>query len=392
MNAPYHGLKVLDFSQGIAGPYCAMLLLQNGAQVTKVEPPAGDWSRGIGHASEGMSALAISYNLGKQSICIDGRNAQGRALMRTLALQADIVIESFRPGVMEKLGLSYAELARERPDLIYVSVTAFGPDGPYADRPGSDSTLQAMSGMMMVNRDHVGTPRKVGILIIDVATGIYAAQATGTALYRRATHGIGTHVEISLLETAAAVQGGAIIDEALGGGRVAQPLSVPAGTFATQDGHVNVTSLHDRMFVGLCKAIGKDAWATDARFATAAERFAHAAEINGELEVAFREQPTAHWLETLSQHGVVCGKVAGYADFLDDPQVRHREIFRQSDQGGLCQVPVPRIPGVPHDVAAPAPRKGEHTREVLAGFGLGAPEIQALFEAGIVSSWKPVAA
>ncbi|WP_009522046.1 CoA transferase [Imbroritus primus] len=395
MSAPYHGLKVLDLSQGIAGPYCAMILQQNGAEVIKVEPPTGDWSRGIGHAPEGMSALAISYNLGKQSICIDGRSEQGLALMRTLALQADIVIESFRPGVMAKLGLSYAALSKEKPGLVYVSVSAFGPDGPYAERPGSDSTLQAMSGMMVVNRDSHGTPRKVGILLIDVATGIYAAQATGTALYRRATQGTGTHVEISLLECAAAVQGGAIVDETLGGGRVAQPLSVPAGTFATQDGHVNVTSLHDRMFVGLCKALGKDEWIADARFASAAERFSHAAEINGALEAIFPGQPTAYWLDALSKHGVVCGKVAGYADFLADPQVMQQAIFQQSDQGGLGHVPMPRIPGVAHGATArssPSPRKGEHTCRVLAELGLDETEIQALLASGVVLSRDPAAA
>lgn len=389
LNKPYSGLRVLDLSQGVAGPYCAMILLENGAEVIKVEPPAGDWSRSIGFGPEGMSALAIAYNLGKRSICIDARNEKGRNLIHKLALQADVVIESFRPGVIERLGLSYADLSKERPNLVYVSVTAFGPDGPYADRPGSDSTLQAMSGMMVVNRDGNNNPRKVGILLIDVATGIYAAQATGVALYRRAVQGIGGHVNISLLDTAAAVQSGAIIDQMLSEGRPLQPLSVPAGTFTTQDGHINVTSLHDRMFVGLCSAIEKPAWAADSRFSSAAGRFAHAEEINTALHLIFREKPTDHWVKLLSKHGVVCGKVSGYTDFLDDPQVRHQQIFQPSALNGASEVQIPRIPGTENNgTEKHSPRQGENTREILAELGLSQAQQQELFDAKVVLSWQ----
>lgn len=385
---PYSGLRVLDLSQGIAGPYCAMILLENGAQVVKVEPPTGDWSRGIGQAVDGMSALSIAYNQGKRSICIDASRDEGRELIRRLALQSDVVIESFRPGVMERLGLSYAELSRERPDLVYVSVTAFGREGPYSGRPGSDSTLQAMSGLMQANRDACQVPRKVGILLVDIATGIYAAQATGAALYRLKAHGVGQHLDLSLLDTAAALQSGAIVDEALSEGRVAQPHSVPAGTFATRDGHINVTSLHDRMFIGLCQAIKQGQWAADPRFATAALRFQHAEEINAALQRIFGQESTAYWVQTLNQHGVVCGKVSGYADFLEDPQVRYRGLFQPGRQGDVS-VPMARLPGTaPAQAAKPSPRRGEHTRDILAGLGLGRPQQQKLHDAGIVSSWN----
>lgn len=384
---PYEGLKVLDLSQGIAGPYCAQILLQNGAEVTKVEPPAGDWGRAIGFAPDGMSAIAIAYNLGKRSICIDAGSAEGRALMRRLAAQADVIVESFRPGVMERFGLSYAELSRERPGLVYVSVTAFGPDGPYVDRPGSDSTLQALSGMMVANRDDNGSPRKIGVLLVDVATGVYAAQAAGAALYRRAVQGKGAHVQVSLLDAAAAVQSNGIVDATLGGGRAAQPFSVPAGTFATADGYINVTSLHDRMFAGLCRAIGREEWLSDSRFATAQARFVHAGEINAALEATFRTRPTAHWLQELRSNSVVCGPVCGYPEFLADPQVRHRELFQEITQQGIPPVPVPRVPGTPQGMASkPAPKAGEHTREILSGLGLTTAEIDALFGSGAVAS------
>ena len=386
-NLPYEGLKVLDLSQGVAGPYCAEILLQSGADVVKVEPPAGDWGRTIGMAPGGMSAITIVYNLGKRSICIDAARPEGRALMRRMAEQADVIVESFRPGVMDRFGLSYAKLSRERPGLVYVSVTAFGPDGPYADRPGSDSTLQALSGLMVANRDAKANPRKVGVLLVDVATGIYAAQAAGAALYRRAVQGKGAHVQVSLLDAAAAVQGNAIVDATLGGGQAARPFSVPAGTFATADGHINVSSLHDRMFAGLCRATGREAWLSDPRFSTAQARFAHADEINANLESTFRDKPTAHWLQELRGYSVVCGPVCGYPEFLADPHVRHRNIFQEIAQQGIPPVPVPRVPGAAQDAAPkPAPIAGEHTVEILVDLGLGADEIDALFGAKAISA------
>lgn len=389
-NGPYEGLKVLDLSQGIAGPYCGEILLQNGAEVIKVESPAGDWGRGIGYGPEGMSAMAIAFNIGKRSISIDAGCEEGRKLMRRLALQSDVLIESFRPGVMERLGLSYAELTRERPDLVYVSVTAFGPDGPYADRPGSDSTLQALTGMMVANRDSQGHPRKIGLLLVDVSTGVYAAQATGAALYRRALHGKGAHVQVSLLEAAAAVQSNGIVDEVMGGGQAARPLSVPAGTFATADGFVNVTSLHDRMFAGICRAIGKDEWASDPRFATVELRYEHADIINTELVRIFKTRPTGHWLRVLRENQAVCGQVNDYPQFLTDPHVLQQGIFRQVAQPGLPPLPIARVPGVPRSAAAgPAPRVGEHTREILAGIGLDEAEIEELLETKVVTAYAP---
>lgn len=382
---PFAGLKVLDLSQGIAGPYCAEILLQQGATVTKVEPPTGDWGRGIGFGVDGMSALAVANNLGKRSICIDAATPRGRELLQRMAREADVIVESFRPGVMDRLGLSYAALAEADPRLVYVSVTGFGPDGPYVDRPGTDSVLQALSGLMVANRDESGMPRKVGILMVDVVTGVYAANAAATALYRRATQGKGAHVQVSLLEGAAAVQGNSIVDSVLGRGQPPRPVSVPAGTFATADGFINVTSLHDRMFAGLCRATGKDEWISDPRLASPQARFEHAAEINQALAEVFRGNTNAHWLETLGRNDVICGPVCGYEDFLADPQVRHMGVFEQVPHGGELLLPVPRVPGTPRDARlTPAPRAGADTRAVLAELGLGAAEIAELFEAGVV--------
>ena len=386
---PYAGLRVLDMSQGVAGPYCAMILAEQGANVIKVEPPSGDWSRVLGQQIDGMTPLSFAYNLGKRSICIDAQSDKGRDLILRLASKADVVIESFRPGVMKRLGLSYEVLSRDRSDLVYISVTGFGQDGPYVDRPGSDSTLQAMSGMMVANRDARGHPRKIGLLVADIATGVYASQAAGAALYRRLAHGVGAYVDISLLGVAAAFQNGALIDQALSNWQTVRPYSVPAGTFETQDGYINVTSLHDRMFIGLCKAVGQEAWITDPRFTTAADRFAQSNEIYATLERIFSQQPTSHWLSLMREHGVVCGKISDYAEFVKDPHVQHRRIFRNSAMPGFGPVPIAQTPGaLVATETTHSPHCGENTREVLDEIGLSADEQQALFDQGIVAAWK----
>ena len=378
----YAGLKVVDFSQGIAGPYCAQILRQNGAEVTKIEPLAGDWGRQIGFGPGDMSAIAIVNNLGKRSVAIDGARPEGRALMRRLCADADVVIESFRPGVMDRMGLSWDELHAQNPALVYVSVTAFGSEGPDAGRPGSDSTLQAVSGLMVANRDESGTPRKVGILLIDVVTGVYAASATQAALYRCAVTGKGERVGVSLLDSAAAVQANSIVDAVLGGGEPARPYSVPAGTFQTADGFINVTSLHDRMFAGLCRAVGHEEWLAEARFATADARFENAANVNVALHQAFLAGTNAHWQAALGREGVVCGIVSDYPTFLADPQVRSLGIFQPVHQAEAV-LPVARVPGTSAPVF-PAPRIGEHTREVLLAAGVTVDEIEALMSSGVI--------
>ena len=183
---PYAGLRVLDISQGIAGPYCAHVLWQQGAHVLKVEPPAGDWIRFVGVTKGDHNALAIQYNAGKQALALDARTDAGKKILRGLASQADVIVQNFRPGVAERLGVGYKDLSLEKPDLVYVSISGYGPDGPYADAPATDSVMQADSGLMFSNQDESGMPRRVGLLAADVMTGLYASQGAATALYQRA--------------------------------------------------------------------------------------------------------------------------------------------------------------------------------------------------------------
>src|SRR5882672_11018118 len=215
----YAGLRVLDLGQGIAAPHCAMLLAMQGAEVVKLEPPSGDWSRGLGVRYGDQTAMSVQFNRGKRSLALDLKSAVGREVAIGLALRADNVVEGFRPGVAARLGLGYEALSARSKRLVYVSVSGFGREGPNIDLPCADSVAQAFSGLVAVNIGNDGTPHRVGALIIDALTGLYAAQSVGVALYARERHGTGRHIEVSLTQCAAAVLGHRLGEHVLEGGK-----------------------------------------------------------------------------------------------------------------------------------------------------------------------------
>ena len=386
---PYRGLRVLDISQGLAGPSCASMLGCQGAEVIKVEPPDGDWGRKIGWSREGMSGLFMAGNLAKRSIALDATRPEGRAMLARLARGMDIVVESFRPGVAARLGLGYEALSEADPRLVYVSVNGFGPDGPYEGRAGSDSVFQAMTGLMYINRDAQGTPRKVGVLAADICTGVYAAQAAGAALYRRATTGRGAHVEVSLLEATTAFQTMAVLEDEIVPGKTVQPVAVPVGTYPTADGYLNVAVLNDEMFARLARAAGRPEWASDPGLVTLAGRLKRREALDAALTSVFTTAPSAHWVRLLGEHDVLCGPVNTYAELRADPQVRHARILVELAQAPYGTVQMPRLPGMPAEVwqaMRAAPRLGEHSVEILQEAGLGDAEIQGLVENGTVKA------
>src|SRR3954451_6169337 len=269
--APYRGLRVIDFGQGIASPYCAMLLAAYGAEVTKVEPPEGDWSRYLGTTYGRHTALSAVYNRGKRSLCLDMKRSEAVAIAKQLAQRCDVLIEGFRPGVAARLGIGYETLARDNPGLIYLSVSGFGQQGPYADRPGSDSVAQAFSGLVSVNVGNDRIPHRVGTTISDVATGVYAFQAIATALFARASVGTGRWIDVNLAQSTAALLGHKAAEYVLESG-APRALNVPAGTYQTQDGWMMVTLVNEAQYRRLCAAIGRDDLASDPRFADFARR------------------------------------------------------------------------------------------------------------------------
>lgn len=385
LTLPYAGLRVLDLSQGIAGPYCAGLLAMQGATVDKIEPPGGDWIRATGGGREGMTSLAIMGNLGKRSACIDATKPQGRALLLAMAKRADVFVQNLRPGVIERLGLDYATLSKDNPRLVYLSVTGFGAKGPDAKRPGTDSVLQAYTGMANVNREADGTPRRIPFLVPDTVTAVYAAQAVGAALFARERTGQGRHLQISLMEACASLQAGPILEDVLAEGRPIPAITIPAGIFRTRDGHMTVTSLNEAMFVSLMKALDMASFATDPRFAAMEDRRRNAKLLNEEVAKRLATQDTAHWLRCLGAADVLCADAVDYARFRARPQVVEMEVFGELDQFPYGPLPLPRVPGAGRDwPIGAAPRFAEHTLEVLAEAGVSEADRAALLAAGIV--------
>lgn len=379
----FAGLSVLDLSQGIAGPVAAALLARQGAGVIKVEPPRGDWIRQVGASRAGMSANAIAGNLNKRSLAVDAATPAGRAIVLKLAQQADVVIENFRPGVMRKLGLDYATMRAANPKLVYCSISGYGTSGPWAGKPGTDSVLQAYTGMAAVNGT-AGAPRRIGLFVPDNITALYAAQAISAALYLRAISGAGQHIEISLAECCAALQAAPLTDALLFSDPAARlPAAAPAGEFATGDGWIVVACLDDAMFRRLAQALGHAEWADDARYAANDSRKTRLLEVNAMAGAVLAGDSSAHWLARLEQADVLCSAINDYAALRAHPQMQHMGYFAAIEQPPYGPISVPHLPAGERAVGA-APRIGEHSRAVLAEFGYAPAQIDALIAQGVV--------
>lgn len=373
---PYTGLKILDLSQGIAGPYCSQIFWQQGAEVIKVEPFEGDWGRHVGVVKNGHSALSISYNAGKKSVSIDAKTLEGQALIKQLAAKADIFIQNFRPGVIERLNLDYRTLSALNPNLIYISISGYGTKGAYANAPASDSVMQADSGLMFTNRSVTNEPQRIGMLLADIATALYAAQLTTTALYQQQKTQQGSHIELNLLEACAALQVNDIASVAIGGVQPKESVSAPNGIFHCSDGPITVLALNNNQFERLCKAINKTEWLTDRRFQSNESRMQYKSFLHAELSKLFVTNTQAHWLEKLKTYDALHAPVRDYDSLLKHPQALDLGLFQTISQPSIGQLTLPRLPG-PSTLRQPlqaAPSIGEHTKEVLHQLGVS-PEL-----------------
>jgi len=382
---PYEGLRVLDVSQGFAGPYAGGLMALYGASVVKVEPPEGDWIRSIGQPYGGNTPLGVIANRGKRSIAIDLKNAEGRDIVYRLAETADVFIESFRPGVAARLGISYAEIRARNPRILYLSVSGFGQTGPGAQRPAVDTVMQANSGFMSVNRGMDGVPHRAGVLIADTSTGIYAFQALAAALFAREREAEGRHIDVSLMQGVAAFLAPKIVEFHVANG-APQPLNAPAGSFRTKDGWLAVTLVKEHHFDRLCQAIEQPALASDPRFETFESRARHRDVITGIVAAALAERDTADWVERFQAVEALCSPIAEFGDWLDDPHVTSVAAAPMVEQPGMGTIPVPLIPGVAPDAApsAVAPAVGEHGAAILADLGMDEATIAGLVRNGAV--------
>jgi crotonobetainyl-CoA:carnitine CoA-transferase CaiB-like acyl-CoA transferase len=387
---PFEGLTVFDATQGVAGPHATMLMAQHGANVIKIEPLDGDWGRTLGKEYGDLCAHAVAFNRGKRSIAIDMKHPEGIALARKLAVKADVVVESFRPGVMKKFGLSHEDLKAENPAQVYLSVTGFGQDGPYNTLPVTDSVIQAFSGWMSINKDERGTPQRIGMIAVDVMTGLYAFSALSTAIIKQFRFGEGGYVDCSLMQSAAAFQVAKIMEYHLEGG-APQVLYVPVGTMKTSDGFINVTAMRDHHYTGLCKVIGREDMAEDPKYDTRNKRLAHEDEIMQMVRAEFIKRSTGEWAQLLTEAGVMNAPVADYGDFMANEQVKAVEAISWIKHDGLGRVPMANIPGLPtidgEDAMALAPHIGEQSRAILAEAGLSDDDVEALIDNKAVGAY-----
>ncbi len=384
--APYRGLRVLDFGQGIASPYCAMLLGVYGAEVIKVEPPEGDWSRYLGTTYGSHTTLSAVYNRGKRSLCLDLKHAEGVRVAQRLAADCDIFIEGFRPGVAARLGIGYDELARDNPGLIYLSISGFGQHGPYAKRPGSDSVAQAFSGLVSVNVGNDKTPHRVGTTISDVATGVYAFQAIATTLLARATLGTGRWIDVSLAQSTAALLGHKVAEYVLEGG-TPRALNVPAGSYQTNDGWLMVTLVNEAQYKRLCAAIEREDLASDPRFADFAARANSADTLIAQMREVFLTRSSEAWLTKLHASDIIAERILSPGEWLRNVHVEATKAAVCQDTPGVGLVYAPRTPGfsgLSEDDLRPAPDIGADSREVLLNAGFDREAIDNLIKAGVV--------
>jgi len=276
---PFEGVKVLDLSQGVAGPYCAMHLARNGADVIKVEPTgSGCWSRQLGKSTGDHTAHSVIVHRGKRSLAVDLKTPEGVAIVQRLARDCDVLVQNYRVGKIDKFALDYESVKKSNPAVVYCWITGFGPKGPRADDPATDSVMQAYTGMMSINRGAGGVPQRIEMLAIDFSTGLYAFQAVAAALYKKATRGRGTYIATSLLESSLALQEGAMMESHLQGG-AGEPIGAPVGMFRTRDGYMSVNARRDAHFQRLARLIGKDEWIDDPRYSDARSRVTHREEL-----------------------------------------------------------------------------------------------------------------
>ena len=398
MTPPLAGIKVLDLSRVLAGPWCTQLLADLGAEVTKIERPgAGDDTRHWGPPWHGegqdrVAAYFLSANRGKKSAAVDFAKPEGAALVRQLAGQADAVVENFKVGGLKKFGLDAVSLRAANPRLIVASITGFGQDGPYADRAGYDFIIQGMGGMMSItglpDGEPGGGPLRVGVAVVDLFTGMYTASAILAALFRRERTGEGAHIDMALFDTQVAVLANQVSNALISGKDPPRqgnthPNIVPYQPFEAADKPLIVAVGNDRQFARLAELCGHPEWSSDARFATNAARVGNRAEIVRLVGECIRQKPAAEWFAKLDEAGIPAGPINTISEALADVQSQHRQMVRSIAGVPLMGSPV-RLDGERADSNLPPPRLGEHTAEVLKGLSVSEGEIERLKVAGVV--------
>lgn len=391
-SAPLAGVRVLDLSRVLAGPFCAQTLADLGADVIKVERPGtGDDTRAWGppylRDANGNdtteSAYYLSTNRNKRSIAIDLASPEGAATVRKIASQCDVLIENFKVGGLKQYRLDYESLKAEMPRLIYCSITGFGQDGPFSHRPGYDFMIQGMGGLMSITGERDGLPgagpQKAGVAVTDVFTGLYGAIAIMGALRERDRSGLGQHIDLALLDCHIAMLANQNLNYMTSGvapGRAgnAHQNVVPYQVFQTSDGYMILAVGNDSQFRSFCKAVEHPEWATDERFITNSQRIINRDSLIPLVEDLIRTKARDQWIEIFEKVGVPCGPIQTIDQVFDHPQVKARQVWREVDHPAAGKSPTTANPihysDTPIQYTRHAPMLGEHTDEILREFGI----------------------
>jgi len=383
------GTRVLDFSQGIAGPHAACLLGEMGAEVVKIEPPSGDWLRGLGVKRNGSSVLFGTFNRGKRGLSLDLKQPAAREAALRLIAQADVMIESNRPGVMKRLGLDYASVRAVNPRLVYLSISGFGQTGPNAHLPATDAAVQAFTGFSFGAGDMV-EPVRVRISIVDVVSGIYASHAILGALLQRGRTGEGQTLDVSLMHCITAVQSSKHAEHEATQGAIQKELFAAIGIYRTADGYLAISAMREQQVTDLIAMIGKTDLLRDERFATPQGRFQNQDALRVEIAQALGAQSNGHWLPRMQELNLICQEVLSYDAFRHHPQVLEQQLFTTTDLGEIGWLPTVRMPGLPAGTTtAPAPCIGEETLSVFADWGVALDQAEAWIAHGAAVQASP---
>ena len=392
---PLDGIRVVDLTRFLAGPYCTQELGDFGADVIKIEPREGDGTRNQTLRSDllGNSYFFAAANRNKRSVAIDVRTEAGREIVLRLTARADVLVENFRPGVMERLGLGPDLLRARHPRLIYCRVTGFGSTGPYSQRPGFDQVGQGLSGFMSITGQEPTGPTRAGIALADLTCATTACRGILLALMARERTGHGQVVHVSIVDSMVALltwSAGMYFETGKSPGVAGNhhPLSSPFGVYQAKDGPFNLAAGNERMWERLCEVLGLPELRDDHRFRTTNDRVAHRAELDPILNEVFKTRTSAEWVAFLNERGVACGPIHNLAEVFADPQIRHQQMLVEMPHPAhgtvkLLGMPV-KLSDTPGEFRLPPPLLGEHTDDVLREIGYGADAIAEFRRAGIV--------
>ncbi|MFT4581453.1 MAG: crotonobetainyl-CoA:carnitine CoA-transferase CaiB-like acyl-CoA transferase [Gammaproteobacteria bacterium] len=394
MHGPLTGFRILDLSRVLSGPAATMLLADQGADVIKVEPLAGDITRQMGVGNNGLSAGYLNINRGKRAIALNLKSAEGIEIVKKIALRSDVFVQNFRPGAIQNMGLGYDEIKKIKPDIIYVSISGFGEDGPYAHKRVYDPVIQALSGITDIQADaETGRPRMIRTVIPDKTTALTAAQAITAGLLSRERSGKGQHIKLAMIDATIAylwpegmINLTFVDDERVPGvGQLAQDL-----VFKTSDGYITAGAMSDIEWAGMCATLERPQWLDDPRFNTTAARFLNAKVRLEETAKILETASSEHWLTRLDENGVPCAPILMRPEVISHPQVVANNLIHEYDHPMIGRVRQPR-PAARFENSEPelhplAARLGEHNGEVLAELGYSASEIQSLTDSGVLSA------